>query len=82
MPAPCPSMPAHPLFANALRNRSSNIQPNAQVFNDSDHAADLFALRAGGNIYTRIMNPTTAVLEERIAALEGHSHRNIKKAVE
>jgi O-acetylhomoserine (thiol)-lyase len=41
------------------------------VFNDTQHAADLFGLRVFGNIYTRIMNPTTAVLEERIASLEG-----------
>ncbi len=40
-------------------------------FNDSDHAAALFGLQEFGNIYTRIMNPTTAVFEERIAALEG-----------
>ncbi len=40
-------------------------------FNDSDHAANLFALREFGNIYTRIMNPTTDVFEKRIAALEG-----------
>jgi hypothetical protein len=41
------------------------------VFNDADHAASLFGLQAFGNIYTRIGNPTTAVLEERVAALEG-----------
>ena len=41
------------------------------VFNDTQHAADLFGLRVFGNIYTRIMNPTTAVFEERVAALEG-----------
>ncbi|MEH0077032.1 O-acetylhomoserine aminocarboxypropyltransferase [Pannonibacter sp. Pt2] len=41
------------------------------VFNDVDHAASLFGLQAFGNIYTRITNPTTAVLEERVAALEG-----------
>lgn len=41
------------------------------VFEDADHAASLFGLQAFGNIYTRITNPTTAVLEERIAALEG-----------
>ncbi len=41
------------------------------TFNDSEHGANLFALKAFGNIYTRIMNPTTAVFEERIAALEG-----------
>jgi len=41
------------------------------VFNDTDHGADLFALRASGNIYSRIMNPTNDVFEQRIAALEG-----------
>ena len=41
------------------------------VFNDADHAARLFALQEPGNIYTRIMNPTSAVFEERVAALEG-----------
>ncbi len=41
------------------------------VFDDVDHAASLFGLQAFGNIYTRIMNPTQAVLEERLAALEG-----------
>ncbi|WP_020529497.1 O-acetylhomoserine aminocarboxypropyltransferase/cysteine synthase family protein [Flexithrix dorotheae] len=40
-------------------------------FNDSDHGANLFALKEFGNIYTRIMNPTTDVFEKRIAALEG-----------
>jgi O-acetylhomoserine (thiol)-lyase len=46
-------------------------QTTAYVFNDVDHAAALFGLQAFGNIYTRIMNPTQAVLEERVAALEG-----------
>jgi O-acetylhomoserine/O-acetylserine sulfhydrylase-like pyridoxal-dependent enzyme len=41
------------------------------VFNDTSHAADLFGLRAFGNIYTRIMNPTTDVFEKRMAELEG-----------
>lgn len=41
------------------------------TFRDTQHAADLFALKELGNIYTRLMNPTTAVLEERVAALEG-----------
>ncbi len=41
------------------------------VFNNADHAKNLFALAEFGNIYTRIMNPTQAVIEERIAALEG-----------
>jgi O-acetylhomoserine (thiol)-lyase len=46
-------------------------QTTSYVFNDADHAADLFGLKVFGNIYTRIMNPTTDVLEKRIAALEG-----------
>jgi O-acetylhomoserine (thiol)-lyase len=45
-------------------------QTTAFVFDDADHAAALFNLQVFGNIYTRIMNPTTAVLEERVAALE------------
>src|SRR6056297_3391230 len=46
-------------------------QTTSYNFDDSDHAADLFALKEFGNIYTRIMNPTTDVFEKRIAALEG-----------
>lgn len=46
-------------------------QTTSYVFNDSDHAASLFALQEFGNIYTRIMNPTNAVFEERMASLEG-----------
>ncbi len=46
-------------------------QTTSYVFKDAQHAADLFALRAFGNIYTRLMNPTTGVLEERLAALHG-----------
>src|ERR671924_2045724 len=46
-------------------------QTTSFVFNDADHAAALFNLEVFGNIYTRIMNPTTAVLESRVAALEG-----------
>jgi O-acetylhomoserine (thiol)-lyase len=46
-------------------------QTTSYLFNDADHAARLFALQEFGNIYTRIMNPTTGVLEERLAALEG-----------
>lgn len=46
-------------------------QTTSYVFRDTEHAARLFALEEAGNIYTRIMNPTTAVLEERVAALEG-----------
>ncbi|WP_410509625.1 O-acetylhomoserine aminocarboxypropyltransferase/cysteine synthase family protein [Methanosarcina hadiensis] len=46
-------------------------QTAAYVFNDTEHAADLFRLKAEGNIYTRLMNPTTDVFEKRVAALEG-----------
>ncbi len=46
-------------------------QTTSYVFNDAEHAADLFALRVPGNIYTRIMNPTWDVLEQRVAQLEG-----------
>jgi len=46
-------------------------QTTAYQFKSPEHAANLFALKEFGNIYTRIMNPTTAVLEERLAALEG-----------
>lgn len=46
-------------------------QTTSYVFRDADHAANLFALKEAGNIYTRIMNPTNDVLEQRIAALEG-----------
>lgn len=46
-------------------------QTTSYVFNDADHAARLFGLQEFGNIYTRIMNPTTDVFEKRVAALEG-----------
>jgi O-acetylhomoserine (thiol)-lyase len=46
-------------------------QTTSYVFEDTEHAANLFNLQRFGNIYTRIMNPTNAVLEERIASLEG-----------
>ncbi|MGD9830620.1 MAG: aminotransferase class V-fold PLP-dependent enzyme, partial [Hyphomicrobiaceae bacterium] len=46
-------------------------QTTSYVFNDVDHAAALFNLEVFGNIYTRIMNPTQGVLEQRVAALEG-----------
>ncbi|MEL6796032.1 MAG: PLP-dependent transferase, partial [Planctomycetota bacterium] len=44
---------------------------SSYVFEDTSHAADLFALRTFGNIYSRLMNPTTDVLEKRLAALDG-----------
>ncbi len=57
---------------SATNSRAVPIyQTTSYNFNDADHASNLFALKEFGNIYTRIMNPTTAVFEERIAALEG-----------
>lgn len=54
------------------RSRAVPIyQTTSYTFKDSEHGANLFALKEFGNIYTRIMNPTTDVLEKRIAALEG-----------
>jgi len=61
---------AHPDPATGARV-TPIYQTTAFVFDDVDHAASLFGLQAFGNIYTRITNPTTAVLEEKIAALEG-----------
>ncbi|MGC4191035.1 MAG: O-acetylhomoserine aminocarboxypropyltransferase/cysteine synthase [Thermomicrobiales bacterium] len=46
-------------------------QTTSYVFNSTEHAANLFALKEFGNIYTRLMNPTTDVLEQRVASLEG-----------
>ena len=46
-------------------------QTTSYVFHDADHAANLFGLKEFGNIYTRLMNPTTDVFEKRVAALEG-----------
>ena len=46
-------------------------QTTSFVFDNAEHGANLFALKEFGNIYTRIMNPTTDVFEKRIAALEG-----------
>ncbi|MDB2239868.1 O-acetylhomoserine aminocarboxypropyltransferase/cysteine synthase [Halorubrum ezzemoulense] len=46
-------------------------QTTAYQFDDADHAADLFGLEEAGNVYSRLMNPTNAALEERIASLEG-----------
>src|SRR5690554_3488776 len=46
-------------------------QTTSYAFDNAQHGADLFDLKVPGNIYTRIMNPTTDVLEQRVAALEG-----------
>jgi O-acetylhomoserine (thiol)-lyase len=65
------------LHAGHRRDNTTNsvavpiYQTTSYQFDDSAHAADLFALKRFGNIYTRIMNPTTDVLEQRLAALEG-----------
>jgi len=57
---------------SATNSRAVPIyQTSSFVFNDTDHAANLFALKESGNIYTRIMNPTSDVFEQRIALLEG-----------
>jgi O-acetylhomoserine (thiol)-lyase len=57
---------------SATNSRAVPIyQTTSYQFNDSDHAARLFGLQEFGNIYTRIMNPTTDVFEKRVAALEG-----------
>ena len=50
-------------------------QTVAYAFDDTQHGADLFDLKVAGNIYTRIMNPTTDVLEQRVAALKAASPR-------
>jgi O-acetylhomoserine (thiol)-lyase len=55
----------------ATGSRSVPIyQTTSYVFNSTEHAANLFSLKEPGNIYTRIMNPTTDVFEQRMAALE------------
>src|SRR5436189_645352 len=59
-PDPCTGARAVPIY-----------QSTSFVFENSDHAAALFALQQFGNIYSRIMNPTTDVFEQRVAALEG-----------
>ena len=57
---------------SATNSRAVPIyQTTSYVFNSAEHGANLFALKEFGNIYTRIMNPTTDVFEKRIAALEG-----------
>jgi len=61
----------HDVSQNAGTRAVPIYQSTAYVFNDSDHAANLFALAETGNIYTRINNPTNDILEQRLAALEG-----------
>ncbi|HPC94485.1 MAG TPA: O-acetylhomoserine aminocarboxypropyltransferase/cysteine synthase [Sedimentisphaerales bacterium] len=61
----------HELDADTRSRAVPIYQTTSYCFKDTDHAARLFALQEFGNIYTRIMNPTTEVLEKRLAALEG-----------
>ena len=61
----------HELDADTRSRAVPIYQTTSYCFKDTDHAARLFALQEFGNIYTRIMNPTTDVLEKRLAALEG-----------
>ncbi|NJB70851.1 O-acetylhomoserine (thiol)-lyase [Saonia flava] len=61
----------HDVAANGGTRAVPIYQSTAYVFNDSDHAANLFSLAEFGNIYTRINNPTNDILEQRLAALEG-----------
>jgi len=60
-------------------------QTVAYAFDNTQHAADLFDLKVSGNIYTRMMNPTNDVLEQRVAALEGgiawRQYRLLQRAV-
>ena len=61
----------HDVSQNAGTRAVPIYQSTAYVFNDTDHAANLFALAETGNIYTRINNPTNDILEQRLAVLEG-----------
>jgi O-acetylhomoserine (thiol)-lyase len=61
----------HEVDQGTLSRAVPIYQTSSYLFKDSEHAANLFGLKEFGNIYTRIMNPTTDVLEKRIAALEG-----------
>jgi len=61
----------HEVDSDTLSRAVPIYQTTSYVFKDTDHAAKLFALKEFGNIYTRLMNPTTDVLEKRLAALEG-----------
>lgn len=61
----------HEVEQSTLSRAVPIYQTTSYLFKDSDHAANLFGLKEFGNIYTRIMNPTTDVFEKRIAALEG-----------
>jgi O-acetylhomoserine (thiol)-lyase len=61
----------HDVKSNSGTRAVPIYQSTAYVFNDSDHAANLFSLAESGNIYTRINNPTNDILEQRLASIEG-----------
>jgi O-acetylhomoserine (thiol)-lyase len=61
----------HEVDSTTLSRAVPIYQTTSYVFKDTDHAANLFALKEFGNIYTRLMNPTTDVFEKRMAALDG-----------
>ena len=61
----------HTVDSDTLSRAVPVYQTTSYCFKDTDHAANLFALKEFGNIYTRLMNPTTDVLEKRLAAMEG-----------
>jgi len=61
----------HQVDSDTLSRAVPIYQTTSYLFKDTEHAADLFALKQFGNIYTRLMNPTTDVLEKRLSAMEG-----------
>ena len=61
----------HDVDSDTLSRAVPIYQTSSYMFRDSGHAADLFSLKEPGNIYTRLMNPTTDVLEKRLSAMEG-----------
>lgn len=68
------SLALHHGYKSEISTKAAAVpiyQTTSYTFDNTQHGADLFNLQVAGNIYTRIMNPTTAVLEERIAAIEG-----------
>ena len=77
MTTPAASIETQLLHAGQTPDPATNAravpiyQTSSYVFNSSEHAANLFGLKEFGNIYTRLMNPTTDVLEQRLAALDG-----------
>jgi O-acetylhomoserine (thiol)-lyase len=63
--------PGHEPDSDTLSRAVPIYQTTSYIFRNARHAADLFGLEEVGNIYTRINNPTTGILEKRVAALEG-----------